>query len=111
MSKTESTYWIEICIAGDLSIGKQVCRKYCYEVGLCVTVVPADFIYTGGEESGMIIRLVNYPRFPNDQYKIKEIAVDLGCKLRKELCQHTFLLVDPSVTEWFDEREKCNVAV
>ena len=55
--KSEPTFWLRLYLAGDLDQIKQACREYCMEVGLCVTVRPIDFIYTGGEESGAEVRI------------------------------------------------------
>lgn len=70
---TEPSIRVQIFMAGDISEAKKEIRSYCYEVGLCVTVTPTDFIYTGGEESGFVIGLVNYPRFP-DSREAEEVS-------------------------------------
>ena len=51
-----TTIRFDIYMAGDLAQAKQVCREYCFEVGMCVHVEPVDFIYTGGEETGFCFR-------------------------------------------------------
>lgn len=47
--KVEATFWATIYIAGDAEHAKQVCRDFCLAVGLCVTVTPTTFIYSGGK--------------------------------------------------------------
>jgi len=47
VSDTKPTIRFDIFIAGDLATAKQVCRSYC-AAGLCVTIEPVDFVYTGG---------------------------------------------------------------
>jgi len=105
------TYWVKIFIAGNLDIAKQVCREECYKKGLCVTIRPCTYIYTAGEEEGVEIQLINYPRFPakTDEelmaiyYRAKEIAIIL----MERLCQRTSLLMDDETTEWIaDEKFK-----
>ncbi len=64
LTKIEPTYTIDIFMAGDTAQAKHVCREFCMR-GFCIHIVPADFIYTGGEETGFKIGIVNYPRFPS----------------------------------------------
>ena len=41
-----------------------VCQGYCNDIGWCVTVTPTTFIYKNGNEEGIIVGIINYPRFP-----------------------------------------------
>lgn len=68
----ENTWWVKIYTSGPISRIEQVCREECYEDGLCVTVTPVKFIYTGGEELGAEIGLINYPRFPSSVSLIED---------------------------------------
>lgn len=104
-NRVETTYRAQIFMAGDIGQAKQVCREYCKKVGLCVTVTPTDFIYTGGEEAGFVIGLINYPRFPATPEIIEEHAVALANVLRVRLCQHSFSIVTDVNTYWFSERD------
>ena len=74
-------------------------RKYTDEVGLGVTVTPTYFVYTGGDEPGVIIGLVNYPRFPSDKVEIRKHGFELAKRLLVEFKQHrcTVELPDRSV--------------
>lgn len=100
------TCWVEIHLAGDLAQAKQVCRAFCLNVGLCVTVRPQTFIYTGGEEEGVVIGLVNYPRFPSKPEALFETAERLAEELRLHLCQHSYLLLAPDKTKWVNRRDE-----
>lgn len=102
--KVEPTFAIDIFIAGDIGQAKQVCRQHCYKVGLCVTVTPTDFIYTGGEEAGVRIGLTNYPRFPTTPDELREKANALALNLLDGLCQHSVLIRDPETTLWITRR-------
>lgn len=102
---TVPTFSAHIYIAGDIDHAKQFCRKYCFEIGLCVTVEPVDFIYTGGEEAGMRIGLINYARFPAEHSDIASRALDLARRLRVHLSQHSFSIVMPNDTIWESVRE------
>lgn len=101
---TVPTIRFDIFIAGDLAEAKQFCREYCYEFGLCVTVEPVTYIYTGGEEEGVRVGLINYPRFPASAAEIAEKAKNLADLLMVRLCQHSYSIVGPDETEWFSRR-------
>ena len=92
------TFYCNIFVAGDIAIIKQICREHCFEVGLCVTVTPTDYIYTGGEEAGAIIGLINYPRFPEDAHKIILKATKLGRILMEKCFQKSFSITMPGKT-------------
>ena len=103
--KTETTFWASIFLAGDISVIKQVCRQYCKEVGLCVTVKDCLFIYTGGEEFGVEIGLINYPRFPGTPEAILSTAETLAGKCRDAAYQHSYLILTPEKTIWNSTRD------
>jgi hypothetical protein len=88
-------------MAGDITQAKQVCREYCWEVGLCVTIEPTTYIYTAGEEEGFRVRLINYPRFPNNYDGLRARAVALAARLAIKCCQRSYTIAGPDTTEWF----------
>jgi hypothetical protein len=63
------------------------CQAYVNKVGLCVTFTPTEFIYTHGREPGVLIGLMNCPRFPTTPSKIKERAITLAQILKDALGQ------------------------
>lgn len=98
------TYTVDIFVAGVLADAKRICQAHCLDVGLCVTISPTDFIYTGGSERGVRIGLVNYPRFPKPQDEVWGQAELLACKLIEGLYQHSALLVASDHTLWITRR-------
>jgi hypothetical protein len=46
------THSISIHMAGEYHTACRICRAYCDDVGLCVTVEYAYYIYTDGGEEG-----------------------------------------------------------
>ena len=92
----------DIFMAGDVSQARQVCREFCYEIGLCVHVHACDYVYTGGEEAGFKVGLLYYPRFP--ETPIDKYAIELAERLADRLCQHSFLIVGPEETIWRTRR-------
>lgn len=102
------TIRFDIFMAGDILQAKQVCREYCFAVGLCVTVEAVDYIYTGGEEAGFRVGLINYPRFPSTLNELRQRASELADLLMKKLCQHSYSIVGTSETEWFSRRPEAH---
>ena len=98
------TFWAYIHLAGDIEVAKQVCREDCYQEGLCVTVEPCEYIYTGGQETGYVVRLINYPRFPSTPDRVLGRAKSLAIKLMERSFQHSALVITPINTEWLTRR-------
>lgn len=105
-TQISNTYWCRIYISGPIEVAKQVIRKDCLRLGLCVTVEPTTYIYTGGEEYGYVVGLVNYPRFPCEPEVLRSRAFDLMSQLLDATFQHSALLVTPEKTEWVTKREE-----
>ena len=105
IEKTTNTFWATIEIAGDINVAKQICREFCWE-GCCVNLKPVDYIYTGGQESGVSITFVNYPRFPKTDDEIVNQAKRLAIKLKDGLCQWSYMIITPNETIWATDREE-----
>jgi len=103
--KQVETYWARIYMAGDIGQIETVCRKFCMS-GLCVTVAPTKFIYTGGQESGAEVGLVNYPRFPSGPTDIDIKAEALAERIMMDCQQLTALVVTPDKTTWLSRKKE-----
>lgn len=100
-TKHEPTRVVEVFMAGDVEHAKQEVRRFCMESPCCVTVTPTTYVYKGGEEAGFVVGFRNYPRFPTDQYALRQAATDLAERLRDRLAQRSFMVVDAGgTTEW-----------
>jgi hypothetical protein len=99
-TSTVDSIVVTIHMAGDLGEAKRLLREICYYAGLCVTISPETFIYTGGEEEGIRIGLVNYPRFPSSLAEIWKRAISMAERLVVDLRQKTALVVGPAETLW-----------
>jgi len=62
---------------------EQILQEYCDSISYCVSMTPTEFIYNGANEEGIIIGLINYPRFPsaredivNKAFAIAEIFLE-----------------------------------
>lgn len=103
-TKTLPTHTVRIHLSGPIEVAKQVIREFCLR-GLCVTIEPTLFIYTGGEETGYVVGLVNYPRFPKYAHEIDKTAHELAEKLIEATHQHSALIVSRSKTTWITSRD------
>jgi len=101
--KSSPTIRVDIFVAGDIGQAKQFCREFCALMGLCVTVEPVDYIYTGGEEAGVRVGLINYPKFPATEDEMMMKARQLAEGLRHRLCQRSYSVVGPHETIWHSE--------
>lgn len=106
MEKIEPTFYAKIYLAGDIEVIKQICRQYCFETGFCVTVQPTLFIYTGGEEFGVEIGIVNYPRFPDTKQNLLNKAKSLAEKCREGALQMSYLILTPEKTIWNSRKKE-----
>jgi hypothetical protein len=104
--KSAPSFYANIWIAGDHAQAVQACRQFCLNVPLCVTVTPTTFVYVGGAEDGVCVRLINYPRFPKEPAEIQETATALAEHLRSALCQHSYSIEYPHETVWDTKREQ-----
>jgi len=102
--KTEPTFICEIFIAGEMADIERECANYCME-GLCVSIEPVKYIYTGGRETGAVVRLLNYPRFPATPTAIRARATILAKRLMKVCFQTSAMIVDRERTEWLTTRQ------
>ncbi|MEJ6845110.1 hypothetical protein V3589_02655 [Sinorhizobium fredii] len=104
--KTAPTHCVEIHMAGDISLAGQVIQRHAIDHGMCVTLSPQSFIYTGGREEGFRIGFINYPRFPAEHVdEIDNKAMALADVLMRELGQHSYCIVTPVCTAWHSRRE------
>jgi hypothetical protein len=106
MIKSEPSFYATIWLAGSHQIAVQACRVFCMNVPLCVTVTPTTFVYVGGAEDGVCVRLINYPRFPEQPDIIREKAIALAEHLRNALAQHSYSIEFPDMTHWDTKREQ-----
>ena len=104
--KTEisSTFVVRLYLSGPIDVAKQAIRAETMRKGLCVTIEPTTYIYTGGEEAGYVVGLLNYPRFPCEPQQLEERARDLMEKLLIATHQHSALMVTPERSEWITLR-------
>lgn len=105
--RSEPTYVVTIavgllnCEKDELQLTSkaiEAIQLYVNSVGLCVTVTNTTFIYTGGREPGLLVGLINYPRFPSTQEQINQHAINLATRLREILHQKRISIIMPDRT-------------
>lgn len=119
-SCTVPTVVVKIYVSGDLGHIRQIVKRFVKHLpvfeenifkdkngspGLCGFVETGDYIYTGGQESGAVVTLCNYPRFPVFDAALAESALMMMAKslaewLVKELCEWSAMIVGPTNTTW-----------
>lgn len=102
--KYAQSFNVDIHMAGDIQAAGMIIQRYAAETGLCVTLSPQSFIYTGGREEGFKVGFINYPRFPKDPRDITARAHDLAMVLRVQLGQESYSIVTPIETQWISTR-------
>jgi len=104
MSKPVATDWVKIYMSGPIEVAANVLRKVCMEQGLCVTLEPTRYIYTGGEEAGFVVGLINYPRYPVEPSELLPLALSIAWNIIDATHQWSFTLMTPTVTEYYSHR-------
>lgn len=103
VSKSCQSYTQRIWMAGNYANAEEICRTFC-ERGMCVSISPTNYIYTGGEESGFVVTLINYPRFPKKPLDLQDLAFELAMDLCVGLHQQSFSIERPDLTLFFSSR-------
>lgn len=103
--RTAPSFNVEIHMAGSVDAASLVIQRHAAENGLCVTISPQSFIYTGGREEGFRVGFINYPRFPKPSGEIALQAHHLAKILREHLGHKSYSIVAPDETTWFSTSE------
>lgn len=101
----EPAYSVNVYIGGDWEQAREALQDYVDDVGLCVTVTPTEFVYTGGCEPGIVVGLVNYPRFPSNPTAIWHHAEAIAHRLLDDLHQDTALIQSVTLARWLTRRK------
>lgn len=102
-TQTAKTWTAQIYIAGDYAQALEACRDFC-ERGCCVTVTPTTYIYTHGEEAGVVVGLIQYPRRPAPEDELHNTARHLALHLLESLHQGSVTVVTPGTTRFYSRR-------
>jgi ferredoxin len=97
-------HWVKLYLSGPIEVAKQIIREECISAGLCVTIEPTTYIYTGGEEQGYVVGLINYPRFPSTLEAIDARGRELMERLMLATFQGSALMMTPHTSVWISTR-------
>ena len=84
---------------------QEICMNYVNDVKLCVTLSPTKFIYVDGNEPGVVVGLIQYPRFLMSEKEITEKAIDLARIMMKEFKQFRCSVVASDKTYMLENEE------
>ena len=89
-----------IWIGGNYDDAVRACREYVQKARFCVSITKTAFVYVGGMEDGVCVRFMQYPRFPEPENELRNLAIDLAIHLRERLSQRSFSVEFPDDTVW-----------
>ena len=98
------TFQVAIYVGGSAEQACELCRTWVERHPRCVTVEPLGFVYTGGAEAGVRVKLINYPRFPSSPAELWHAARKLALHLLHGLGEQSLCLVATDRTEWISRR-------
>jgi hypothetical protein len=98
-------YLARIYMAGDYDTALATSRRYFFDRGGCVNVQRTEYVYTGGQEAGVVVEVINYARFPADEKTLSDLTIHLAEALRIALCQHSYSVVTPTESRFVSYRE------
>ena len=85
-------------LLSSIDLARNICKNVVDEYGWCVSFTKTEFLYTGGTEPGVIIGVINYPRFPLEEEELKRRTLDLAESLMNLLKQLKVSVVFPNET-------------
>jgi len=105
--KESDTFEIKIFVGlKDLYTGKtfpyevveQEILEYVKIHKMCITLTKTRFIYVNGSENGVIVGLINYPRFPKSRPSLETKALNLSLFLKDRFKQKRLSVMCPDKT-------------
>lgn len=100
------SYNVEIHMAGDIREASMFLQQVAARRGMCISIHPQSYIYSGGREEGFLIRFINYPRFPKESEEILKQAEELADWVRDHIGQYSWSITTPDETIWYSEIPK-----
>ena len=101
---TVASHTFRLWMGGDFDDARRAAREYC-ERGACLAVQPVAYVYTHGEEAGVCVTLINYPRFPSSLPDMWAQAREVAEHMARALHQGSYSVEGPDLTEFYSRRE------
>lgn len=77
---------VDIYVAGDFERASSILQDYALD-GACFSLSRTRYVYTGGFEEGVIVGLINYPRYSCSREDLFHKALNVAELLIKGLAQ------------------------
>lgn len=100
------SFTVTLYIGGCITTAKAVLARMAAETGACWSVEPTEFIYSGGRETGMAIRDLNYARFPRTVKAVEDRMAVVAVDLMDVLGQGSCSLVGPTQSRYLTRRKE-----
>jgi len=89
----------------DIQDVRNVVDAYIKKNKTCVTITPTEFRYVDGWEPGVIIGLIQYPRFPKKEVVLLEDAKNIALLLKECLHQERITITSPTWTYMLEDSD------
>lgn len=99
-AECDSEFWT-IHLAGDYNTAIEAIREFAFYEGFCAQVQKCTYVYTGGVEEGVTVRVIRYPRFKKPIDEIVEQVERLAQVLANKLCQKSYTIENSNSTVYF----------
>jgi len=84
-------------------VAEQEILDYVSKEKMCVTLTKTRFIYVDGKENGIIVGLINYPRFPKSKKALESQALNLALHFKNRFKQKRLSIMHPDRTRMLYE--------
>ncbi len=84
---------------------RKLCDEFVNETKDCVTITPTEFRYVDGNENGVVVGYIQYPRFPRSKREILKRALMLAEILMIELNQYRVTITTPNKSYMLENNE------
>lgn len=101
------SFTVTLYIGGCITTAKAALARRAAEMGACWSVEPTEFIYSGGREMGMVIRDINYARFPRTVEVVEDRMAAVAVNLMDVLGQGSCSIVGPTQSRYLTRRKEC----
>jgi hypothetical protein len=96
---------VTLYIGGPVEEAKRALSVIAAKVGVCWSVEPTEFIYSGGREQGVIVRQIAYARFPSSADDAMTDMLMVGEGLMEHLGQGSFTVIGPDKSMFVSRRK------
>ena len=104
--KKADAHTVVIYIAGEYSLAKHELVKICSSMGACFGIQPMEYIYSGGQELGLAITLINYARFSKEKTALDEFSFEVAKSLMIAMGQGSCSVITPNNSFFLTRRKE-----